>query len=128
MLLFGVLTFLMSIIAYIFCLLVFGRLNKDPNVRQMVFICFIVKAVTWSPYLALEFYDTLFEQIYHDVHYQLNVIKPNSASRSVSPKLPKSNANASMRVDDTGTKSKVSTEQEKNEMSGTNTQGNEEDQ
>lgn len=76
----------MSIITLVFCLLVFGGFNSDPNVRDMAFACLVVKGVTWSPFLGHELYDTFFEQIYHDVQFQLNVIKPGSSnSRSQSP-------------------------------------------
>ena len=85
----GVISLLTSVVAYVFVLLVFGGLNKDPSVRQLAFVCFIVKALTWSPFLALEYYDTLFEQIYHDVQFQLNVIKPGNNSRTTSPRVPK---------------------------------------
>ena len=69
MLVLGFLTLMMSLTAYVFCLLVFGGLNQNPKMREMVFACFIVKAFTWSPFLAMELYDTLFEQIYHDVQF-----------------------------------------------------------
>ena len=113
----GVMSLLMTLIAYIFCILVFGGLNKDPKVREMVFVCFIVKAITLSPFLALEYYDTLFEQIYHDVQFQLNVIKPGtSSSRSASPLLPKSNgARLSVIHEDATFKPLLASEQEKND-------------
>jgi hypothetical protein len=69
MLVLGFATLLMSLVAYVFILLVFGGLKQDPRLRDWVFACFIVKAFTWSPFLGIEFYDTLFEQIYHDVQF-----------------------------------------------------------
>jgi len=63
----GYASLILSLVAYVFCLLVFGGLNKDRVIRQSVFVIFIVKGLTWSPFLGMEFYDTLFEQIYHDV-------------------------------------------------------------
>mmetsp|Transcript_41737 Transcript_41737/g.54969 ORF Transcript_41737/g.54969 Transcript_41737/m.54969 type:complete len:82 (-) Transcript_41737:972-1217(-) len=76
----------MSLATCALCLLIFGGLTSDPSIRRWLYICFIVKAVTWSPFLAMEFYDTLFEQIYHDVQFQINVIKPGGGnSRTASP-------------------------------------------
>ena len=60
---------LQTLVAYGLCLLVFGGLSDDPWLRQLVYACFIVKALTWSPYLGIELYDTLFEQIYYDVKF-----------------------------------------------------------
>lgn len=85
MLALGVAGLLMSAVSYLFCFIVFGGLNDDPSLRKWVFICFIAKAVIWSPFLGLEYYDMLFEQIYNDVQFQLNVIKPDG-SRSASPR------------------------------------------
>ena len=86
MLVVAFITLFMSIITFAFCLLVFGGINSDPDVRTMAFVCIFVKGMTWSPYLGHELYDTVFEQIYHDVQFQLNVIKPGgSNSRSQSP-------------------------------------------
>ena len=70
----------MSVISYILCLLVYG--GYIPDLRRVMFACFMVKAFTWSPFLGMEFYDLVFEQIYHDVNFQINVIKPNSVSPS----------------------------------------------
>jgi len=67
MLAIGILSLLMSLISYAFCFIVFGGLSEDPALRKWVFICFIAKAVTWSPFLGLELYDMTLEQIYHDV-------------------------------------------------------------
>ena len=73
----GISTLAVSMVTYGFCLLVFGGLSDDPDIRQWLFIIFIIKAMTWSPFIGLELYDTLFEQIYHDVQFQLNVVKPD---------------------------------------------------
>ena len=84
----GAVSLLVSVAVIIFSFLVFGGFSEDPNIRRMCFIAFIIKALTWSPFLALEYYDTLFEQIYHDVQFQLNVIKPSN-SRNASPNQTK---------------------------------------
>ena len=81
----GVVGLLMSLVSYIFCFVVFGGLSDDPSMRKWVFICFIAKAAIWSPFLGLEYYDMVLEQIYHDVQFQLNVIKADG-SRSTSPR------------------------------------------
>ena len=86
----GILSVLTSICSYLFCFVVFGGISKDPDMRKWVFVCFLAKTVTWSPFLALEMYDMLFEQIYHDVQFQLNVIGPNG-SKTESPRGHKSN-------------------------------------
>ena len=69
MLILGILSLVMSLVAYAFCLLVFGGLDDRRDMRTYVFGSFIVKAFTWSPFLAIEFYDTLFEQIYCEVQH-----------------------------------------------------------
>ena len=80
----GILSLLVSIAIIVFSFLVFGGISHDPHFRRLIFVAFMIKALTWSPFLALELYDTLFEQIYHDVQFQLNVIRPYT-SRSASP-------------------------------------------
>ena len=72
MLALGYISLLQTILTYFLCFMVFGGLSDNPLYRKLVFASFIVKAVTWSPYLGFEFYDTLFEQIYYDVNFQIN--------------------------------------------------------
>ena len=50
--------------------------EKALKFLNLFFICLIVKAVCWAPFIALELFDTLFENIYLDVQFQLNPIKP----------------------------------------------------
>lgn len=76
---------LITLAAYVSCLLVFSGINDQLSTRKLVYICFLFKALTWSPFLGMELYDTIFEQIYHDVQFQLNVVRPVSSSRSTSP-------------------------------------------
>jgi hypothetical protein len=57
----GVIGLLMSVISYVMCFLVFGGINDDPSLRKWVFICFIFKAVIWSPFLGSELYDMVLE-------------------------------------------------------------------
>jgi len=84
MLTLGVISLLNSVAATTFCFLIFGGITSDPEIRQWMFICFIAKALTWSPFLAMEYYDMIFECVYHDVQFQLNEI--SSGSRNTSPK------------------------------------------
>ena len=76
----GFLSLATTLIAYVFCLLVFG--GFEPSLRGPLFVLFLVKAITWSPFIGLEYYDMLLEQIYHDVQFQLNVIKPYNNSKA----------------------------------------------
>ena len=85
----GVVSLIVSVAVITMSFLVFGGFSHDPNLRRICFIAFMIKALTWSPFLAMEFYDTLFEQIYHDVMFQLNVIKPYN-SRNASPNQTRS--------------------------------------
>ena len=65
----GTCSLLMSLVSYVCCVIVFGGFTKQLKYRQFLFSCFIVKAVTWAPFVAMEYYDTFFEQIYHDVKF-----------------------------------------------------------
>lgn len=84
-----------TICTYAFCFLVFGGISDDPRFRLWVFASFLAKGLLWSPFLGFELYDTLFEQIYFDVKFQINYIKPGGSSRTTSPpasvKKPNSN-------------------------------------
>lgn len=95
MIFFAFFSLLQTLVTYGFCILVFGGINDD--LRKWVFASFIGKALTWSPYLGIELYDTLFEQIYYDVNFQINYIKPDT-SRATSPrsKFNKNGASAMM--------------------------------
>lgn len=63
------LSLVFSMVTFFFCFLVFGGLNADDTIRKTMFTLFLVKAISWSPFLGMEFYDTMFEQIYHDVQF-----------------------------------------------------------
>ena len=65
MLVLGVISLLTSIASYMFCVIYFGGYNDGW--RDGMFVCFIIKAIVWSPFIGLELYDTIFEHIYHDV-------------------------------------------------------------
>lgn len=89
MLVLASLSLIQTLCAYVFCFMVFGGVSSDPFFRKLVFASFIAKAVAWSPYLGLELYDTLFEQIYHDVNCQLNAVR-SANSRTASPRRKES--------------------------------------
>ena len=94
----GFVSLIQTLCTYAFCFMVFGGVSSDPFFRKLVFASFIAKAVAWSPYLGIELYDTLFEQIYHDVNSQINFIKPaNSRSASPRDRLSKNGASAVLR-------------------------------
>ena len=61
MMLIAVLACLTSVVAYAFCLLLFGGIQSGLQMRELVYGCFIAKAILWSPFLAMEYYNTLFE-------------------------------------------------------------------
>ena len=63
----GYISLATSILTYVISLVVFGGI--DGSLRRLAFWCFIIKAFTYSPFMGLEFYDTLFEHIYHDVQF-----------------------------------------------------------
>jgi hypothetical protein len=66
--LWSVLNIVLSLMCYILAVisLVSDKLDWDDWLP----ICFALKAVGWSPFIALEFYDTFFEHLYYDVAYQ----------------------------------------------------------
>lgn len=60
-------------------LILFSFLAFTPSVtlktfERTFFICLSVKACAWSPFIAVEYYDTIFEHVYHDVSWMLNPI------------------------------------------------------
>ena len=61
----GVFSLLMSLVSYFLCMMVYSGSYDD--LRPIWFGCLLVKALTWSPFLGIEFYDTIFEHIYYDV-------------------------------------------------------------
>ena len=63
----GIASLIMSIVNALFYIFVFGGLANNQDIREWMLISFIVKAITWSPFLGIEMYDMLFENIYHDV-------------------------------------------------------------
>ena len=69
MLFLGFASLALSIVTYVLCILVFGQFAQDSVSRTTLFILIMVKAGTWSPFLGMEYYDMIFEHLYHDVQF-----------------------------------------------------------
>ena len=65
----GIVSLLISVITYVLCLLIYGGTISEPKARSWIFLCIFAKALSWSPFLGLEYYDTLLEHLYHDVYF-----------------------------------------------------------
>ena len=63
----GIVSLVMSAFLIIFSYLAFTPLVSPQQFLTWFFYCLDIKAVTWSPFIALEYYDLLFENIYFDV-------------------------------------------------------------
>lgn len=90
MLVLGFVTLATTFTSYILCIFVFGGLKESDNIRNILYISFIMKAFFWSPFIGMELYDMCFENIYYDVKFQLNVIKPDNTSQGASPSSDRS--------------------------------------
>ena len=65
-------------------LILFSFLAFTPSVtvgtfEKIFLLCLCVKACTWAPFIAVEYYDTIFEHGYHDVSWMLNPIDVGQA-------------------------------------------------
>lgn len=56
----GITTLLLSIVSYIICFMMYG-LDKGAQYGPTLFVLFLLKGLTWSPFTGMELYDTLFE-------------------------------------------------------------------
>ena len=59
----------MTVLCYIFCIIVFGGINNSHEMRRLCFAFLSIKAALMTPFIGLEYYDTMFEHIYHDVQF-----------------------------------------------------------
>ena len=66
LLLISVISLLISALLIIFSYLAFAQ-SDNPQFLSGFFYCLYFKAVAWSPFIALEYYDLLFQHIYFDV-------------------------------------------------------------
>jgi len=57
----------MSVLLIIFSFLAFTPVLTPFWFLEWFFICLMMKAVCWSPFISIEIYDTIFENIYYDV-------------------------------------------------------------
>jgi hypothetical protein len=83
----GFASLVMSTVLIVFSFLAFTPVITPSFFLQWFFICLIMKAVCWSPFIAIEMYDTVFENIYIDVNFQLNPIKPKKAPKLVTIRI-----------------------------------------
>jgi hypothetical protein len=74
----GIVSLAVSAVLFFFSFLAFTPLVTPPQMLLWFFVTLMVKAVAWSPFIALELYDTVFENIYYDVNFQNNPIKPQT--------------------------------------------------
>lgn len=79
----GCLSFVMSVVLILFSFLAFTPAISPTQFLKWFFWCLMMKAVCWSPIIAIEYYDTVFENIYFDVQFQLNPIKPKKIPKPV---------------------------------------------
>ena len=63
----GLVSFLCSVMLILFSFLAFTPLVTPLQFLEWFFVFLITKGICWSPFIANELYDTLFENIYHDV-------------------------------------------------------------
>jgi hypothetical protein len=61
-------------------LILFSFLAFTPVVNASTFVrifidLVMIKSICWSPFIALEYYETFFEHVYYDVQWQLNPIE-----------------------------------------------------
>ena len=77
----GLASLLASIMLIILSFLAFTPLVDPKMFLHTFFDALNIKAVVWSPFIAIEYSDLLFENIYFDVKFQLNPIRPKAEKR-----------------------------------------------
>lgn len=60
---------IMSGLLIFFSFLAFTPSISAKQFVRLFFICLCIKAGCWSPFIAFEYYDTFFENIYYDVQW-----------------------------------------------------------
>lgn len=76
LLLVGFVSLIMTIVTIAYSFFAFTPAGKITKFIKIFYDCIAVKAVCWSPFLACEYYELIFENIYYDVQFQLNPIRP----------------------------------------------------
>lgn len=72
---FALVSFLTTIAAIVLSFMTFA--HQIPEVPYIwIYDVFIIKSITWSPFIGWEYYELLFEHLYYDTQYQLNQIRP----------------------------------------------------
>jgi hypothetical protein len=82
----GIVSFVITLVTIAYSFLAFTTVVEYGVFLHIFYDCIAVKAICWAPFLAFEYYDTIFENIYVDVRFQLNPIKPIQAQRQ--PRRP----------------------------------------
>ena len=83
----AIFSFIMSGLLILFSFLAFTPVINALQFLKLFFACLVIKAFMWSPFIALEFYDTCFENVYYDVQWQLNPIEPGTAKKVLSKRV-----------------------------------------
>ena len=79
----GFVSLAVSAVLFCFSFLAFTPLVSPPEMLKWFFVTLMIKAITWSPFIALELFDTVFENIYYDVNFHNNPIKPQTKAPKV---------------------------------------------
>jgi hypothetical protein len=65
----GLASLTMSALLILFSFLAFTPVLTPLFFLKWFFYCLLMKAVCWSPFIAIEIYDTVFENIYIEVQF-----------------------------------------------------------
>lgn len=65
----GLISLLTSVGLILFSFEAFTGVHNAKNFLNWFLLCIFVKAFCWSPFIAFEFFDTIFENIYLDVQF-----------------------------------------------------------
>jgi hypothetical protein len=72
----------MTGVCYLVAILSF---KNDTSDNKWLGFVFILKSACWSPFIALEYYDTIFEHLYWDVAFQIDKQPESSAVSTPDP-------------------------------------------
>jgi hypothetical protein len=78
------LSFLTSIALIFVSFIAFTPVVSPRQTLKIFYVILFAKSILWSPFIALEFYETVFENVYYDVQWQLNPIEPSKQKRTFS--------------------------------------------
>ena len=80
---------IMTGVCYLVAILSF---RNDTSDNKWLGFVFILKSACWSPFIALEYYDTIFEHLYWDVAFQIDKQPESSVVSTPETKSPSTNA------------------------------------